>query len=168
MDPQKGDPSGSPKRRSKWISKKAIQVDLQKGDPLYPYWMDPEKGDPGKGDPLYPYWMNPEKGDPGGSQKRRSTLCLPLLTEWIPKKLVHTILTFIKWIPKLGNRFKMDPQKPYTLHLVDRLSFAVSSLEHVALLAKPTDKSESKSTRQDLFISPICHVSPVESCYVSC
>ena len=101
-------------------------MDLQKGDPLYPYWMDPEKGDPGKGDPLYPYWMNPEKGDPGGSQKRRSTLCLPLLTEWIPKKLVHTILTFIKWIPKLGNRFKMDPQKPYTLHLVDRLSFAVS------------------------------------------
>ena len=130
VDLQKGDPSGSPKRRSEWISKKAIQVDLQKGDPLYPYWMDPEKGDPGKGDPLYPYWMNPEKGDPGGSQKRRSTLCLPLLTEWIPKKLVHTILTFIKWIPKLGNRFKMDPQKPYTLHLVDRLSFAVSYSQH--------------------------------------
>ena len=104
MDPQKGDPLYS----SGWILKKAIQVDLQKGDPLYPYW------------------MNPEKGDPGGSQKRRSTLCLPLLTEWIPKKLVHTILTFIKWIPKLGNRFKMDPQKPYTLHFVDRLSFAVS------------------------------------------
>ena len=70
--------------------------------------------------------MNPEKGDPGGSPKRRSTLCLPLLTEWIPKKLVHSILTLIKWIPNMGNRFKMDPQKSYTLHLVDPLSFAVS------------------------------------------
>ena len=43
MDPQKGDPIYS----SGWILKKVIQVDLQKGDPLYPYWMDPEKGDPG-------------------------------------------------------------------------------------------------------------------------
>ena len=100
MDPQKGDPSGSPKRRSRWIPK--------------------------KGDPLYPSWIDPEKGDPGGSPKWQSTLCLPLLTEWIPKKLVQSILTFIEWIPKMGNRFKMDPQKSYTLHLVDRLSFAVS------------------------------------------
>ena len=41
-------------------------MDPQKGDPLSPYWMDPQKiadggssnGDPGgspKGDPLYPY-----------------------------------------------------------------------------------------------------------------
>ena len=28
----------------------------------------------------------------------------------------------------MGNRFKMDPQKSYTIHLVDRLSFAVSLL----------------------------------------
>ena len=100
VDPQKGDPRGSPKRRSRWIPKKAIHS-IPNG------WILKKaiQVDPQKGDPLYPY---------------------PLLTEWIPKKLVHSILTFMKWIPKMGNRFKMDPQKSYTIHLVDPLSFAVS------------------------------------------
>ena len=118
MDHQKGVPGESPKRlstlslmdwswkrRSRWISKKAIH-----SMPTLTDWMDPQKGDP-----IYSSgWIlkkviqvDLQKGIPAGSPKRRSTLSLmdwswKRRSRWISKKAIHSMPTLTDW---------MDPQK---------------------------------------------------------